>query len=164
MQNDVVQFIPTENVKSFIEYLQDQIQSLIVDYSLGDDGVLNIQFDLKSDDSGLKKISKEYLGKWRPPATLRIENFLNHWPQAEAENEIHKEIKTLETMRREIFAEIHKQGRTLREVAHKSGLTEMSLHNYRHKGNLRFDNLLKLCEVLNIRLYLQTSTPTKYKK
>lgn len=66
-----------------------------------------------------------------------------------------QKILSLEQVRDLIFAEIQRQNLTLRFVAQQAKLTEMSLHNYRKKANLHYGNLLQLCQVLKIELFMQ---------
>ena len=83
----------------------------------------------------------------------RFQSFLE--PMQKEVELLLQEVIDLGSVRDKIFSEIQKQSLTLREVAKSADLTEMSLHNYRKKANLRFDNLLKLCRILKIKLFVQ---------
>lgn len=65
-------------------------------------------------------------------------------------------VSTVEQTKNRIFQEIKKQKLTLREVAERSGMTQMALHNYKKGTNIRLNNFLSLLEVLNVKMVLES--------
>ncbi|MBU4484832.1 helix-turn-helix transcriptional regulator, partial [bacterium] len=51
-----------------------------------------------------------------------------------------------------VFDKVKERGLTIREIAEKTGLTQVSISNFKSGGDIKFSNLIKITNVLGFRI------------
>lgn len=64
-------------------------------------------------------------------------------------------IENLEQVTQFVFAEMEKRKITIRELAHQSGLSMVSISNFKAGKDIRLSNFLKILSVLGIKMKLE---------
>lgn len=70
-------------------------------------------------------------------------------------NPASQQLDSIEKVIKFIFEEVEKQSLTLRELSEKTGLTQMTINNLKSGRDIRFSNLLKILNVLNLKLKIE---------
>lgn len=63
-----------------------------------------------------------------------------------------EKVETLQQASQIAFSHVEKQKMTLRELAHRSGLTQVAMSNFKGGKDIRLSNFLKILKALQLRL------------
>lgn len=68
-----------------------------------------------------------------------------------------KETQNIEDFKKFFFDSVKQKKMTLREISERSGLTQAAISNFKSGTDIRLSTLLKLCQAVNLKLFLRTS-------